>query len=211
MSTRVGKWTGPCDSDWMSGRTAKAATGQKSARTRAAILEAARELFGAMGYDRTTIRDVAQQASIDPSMVIRYFGSKEELFAEAATFDLRMPDLSHVPARTAGVALVRHFLDIWEGKGAVPGMVVLLRSAASSEQAAKRMRSVFTSQVMPAIAKLGSREHAAERAGLIVSQLLGVAFLRHIVRLEPIASASPDVLASRIGPTIQRYLTADLL
>jgi hypothetical protein len=41
--------------------------------------EAAQELFGGQGYERTTVRDVAARASIDPAMVMRYFGSKEGL------------------------------------------------------------------------------------------------------------------------------------
>jgi AcrR family transcriptional regulator len=42
------------------------------------------------------VRDIAAKASIDPALVIRYFGSKDELFVRAAAFDLRMPDLSKV-------------------------------------------------------------------------------------------------------------------
>ena len=56
----------------------------KSARTRSAILDAAQRLFAEHGYDGTTVRDIAAQASIDPAMVIRYFGNKDELFAQAA-------------------------------------------------------------------------------------------------------------------------------
>src|SRR4029434_4340364 len=55
----------------------------KSQRTRAAILQAAQELFATQGYERTTVRDVAARAAIDPAMVMRYFGSKEGLFARA--------------------------------------------------------------------------------------------------------------------------------
>ncbi|MFZ1103905.1 MAG: helix-turn-helix domain-containing protein, partial [Hyphomicrobiaceae bacterium] len=65
----------------------------KSERTRAAILTAARELFAAHGYERTTVRDIAARASIDAAMVMRYFGSKDALFARAADFDLRLPSL----------------------------------------------------------------------------------------------------------------------
>ena len=57
----------------------------KSDRTRAQILAAAQALFAEHGYQNTTIRDVAARASIDPAMVIRYFQSKDELFARAAT------------------------------------------------------------------------------------------------------------------------------
>ena len=80
------------------------------------ILAAARELFAAQGYERTTVRDIAARAEIDPALVIRYFGSKDGLFARAAVFDLRLPDLARRwTAPASGEALVRHFLDVWEG------------------------------------------------------------------------------------------------
>jgi AcrR family transcriptional regulator len=183
---------------------------KKGERTKATILEAARELFGAVGYERTTIRDVADRAEIDPSMVIRYFVSKERLFAEAADFDLRLPDLSSVDRDNAGAVLVRHFISIWEGERAVPGMVVLLRSASSSEEAAQRMRSVFGKQVMPAIAHLAGGADAKQRAGLIAAQLLGLAFARYIMELPPLSTAKPDALISWVAPSVQRYLTGDL-
>ena len=66
----------------------------KSDRTRAHILEAARLLFAEHGYEGASIRDVAARASIDPAMVIRYFHSKDELFARAAVVDLQLPALS---------------------------------------------------------------------------------------------------------------------
>jgi AcrR family transcriptional regulator len=83
----------------------------RSQPTRDGILEAARRLFGEEGYDRTTIRSIAAAADIHPSMVMRYYGSKEGLFAAAATFDLELPDLSKVPKRDMGTTLVRHFLN----------------------------------------------------------------------------------------------------
>ena len=64
----------------------------KSDRTRSAILDAARRIFAKEGYERSTIRDIAAAAAIDPAMVIRYFHSKEELFGRIADFDLRLPD-----------------------------------------------------------------------------------------------------------------------
>ena len=66
----------------------------KADRTRAAILAAAQKLFAGQGYELTTVRDIAAIADIDPAMVIRYFGSKDELFARAAVFNLKLPDLS---------------------------------------------------------------------------------------------------------------------
>ena len=88
----------------------------KSIRTREAIEAAARELFAINGFDRTTVRDIGARAGIDPSMIIRYFGSKDALFARVAMPDLRLPDLSGVESDRIGETLVRHFLAQWEGE-----------------------------------------------------------------------------------------------
>lgn len=77
-------------------------------------MTAARERFATEGYERATVRAIAADAGIDPAMVMRYFGSKERLFAAAAEFDLRLPDLAAVPADEIGAVLVGHFLDRWE-------------------------------------------------------------------------------------------------
>ena len=61
----------------------------RSRPARDAILAAARRRFADEGYDRATVRAIAGDAGVDPSMVIRYFGSKRELFTAAAEFDLR--------------------------------------------------------------------------------------------------------------------------
>src|SRR3982751_4720232 len=111
----------------------------KSDRTRAQILEAARRLFSEHGYDGTSIRDVAAQASIDPAMVIRYFHSKDELFARAAVVDLQLPD-QRIDPTAIGETLIRRFLVNWEGQANGPGMIILLRSAASNEHAADKVR-----------------------------------------------------------------------
>src|SRR5437899_8096615 len=94
--------------------TGTPAGGRWSDRTRSAILTAARERFAAVGYERATIRAIAADAAIDPALVMRYYGNKERLFAAAATFDLRLPNLAALPRGAVGGALVTHFLDRWE-------------------------------------------------------------------------------------------------
>ena len=175
---------------------------RKSDRTRAAILDAAQKLFAQHGHDRTTVRDIAAKASIDPALVIRYFGSKDELFVRAAAFDLRMPDLSKVKRSQIGDTLIRRFLELGEG---FTGMTVLLRSAASNDYAASRVRELFAAQVLPAFARVGSRADAAERAGVVASQLLGLALCRYILKIPPVAEMSAEEIVKHIGPTIQRY------
>ena len=175
---------------------------RKSDRTRAAILDAAQQLFAKYGHDRTTVRDIAAKASIDPALVIRYFGSKDELFVRAATFDLRLPDLGKIKRSQIGETLIRRFLEVGEG---FSGMTVLLRSAASNEYAAGRVRELFATQILPAFERVGSRASAGERAGLVASQLIGLALCRYILRISPVTEMSPEDIVKHVGPTIQRY------
>lgn len=181
-------------------------TARRSDETRARILRAARGSFAADGYERTTIRAVAAKADIDPSMVMRYFGSKDGLFAAAASFDLRLPDLGVLPRQKLGAALVRHFLARWEGDMSDNALRVLLRTAASHDSAAERMREIFRSQLVPALASVVPKKEAAARAGLVATQMLGLAFCRYVLRLPGIADLGHDAIAARLGPTIQRYL-----
>ncbi len=181
----------------------------KSIRTREAIEAAARELFSINGFDRTTVRDIGARAGIDPSMIIRYFGSKEQLFARVAAPNLGIPALDPAAPELIGESLVRHFLDQWEGESAGGGLPVLLRSAASNEDAAQRLRDIFRSQVFPAIARLGTPESAPTRAGLVASQLLGLAMTRYVLLLPPMVAMQAEEVIRTIGATVQRYATGD--
>ncbi|RIV36435.1 TetR/AcrR family transcriptional regulator [Micromonospora radicis] len=179
---------------------------RRSDATRAAILRAAQARFAADGYDRATIRAIAADARIDPSMVMRYYGSKEGLFAAAAEFDLCLPDLSGVPAERLGEALVGHFLSRWEGDDTLPA---LLRTASTNPGAAERVREIFTGQLAGAVARLvDDPTQALRRAGLVASQLLGVALTRYVLRLPPVVDMSPADLHAWLAPTVQRYLRA---
>ncbi len=182
-------------------------TTTKSERTRAAILAAARELFAAQGYERATVRDIAARAEIDPAMVIRYFGGKEALFVRAVDFDLGMPDLADLPSGERGPAIVRHFLEVWEGEGGNGGLAILLRSAASNPVAAEKLREVFAVQVAPVLARaLGGVPDAAARAGLVSSQLLGLALCRYVLELPPVVAMPPERIVRELGLTVERYL-----
>ena len=177
---------------------------RRSDATRAAILGAARARFGADGYERATIRAIASDAGIDPAMVMRYYGNKEKLFAAAADFDLRMPDLTGTPADDYGRTLAQHFVHRWEADDT---FLALLRAAVSNEPARDRMRQIFAEQIGPLAAAVCPPGEAPTRAGLVASQALGMAFCRYALRLPPLVAMSADELVGWLAPTIQRYLT----
>lgn len=181
----------------------------KSARTRARILAAARNEFAERGFRGATVRTIAGQAEIDPSMVIRYFGSKAQLFEAASEIDLRIPDLTSVPRSRVGVTLVRHFMARWESED--DSLLLLLRSSTVDERAAERLRGMFQRQLTPALAAVIDDAGEVEaRVGLVATQMLGLALTRHLLKLPPVAGMSVDQVVAHLAPTVQRYLRAPL-
>ncbi|MGW1835687.1 TetR/AcrR family transcriptional regulator [Streptomyces sp. BBFR2] len=179
---------------------------RRSDATRAAILTAARERFAADGYERATIRAIARDAGIDPSMVMRYYGNKEGLFAAASAIDLHAEELAAVPREEMGARLVRHFLERWECDETLTGM---LRVGVTNEAGAERMRGVFRDQMGPVIARVcPAPEEAPRRAALVASQILGMALCRYVLRLPPAVDLGRDEIVAWTAPVVQRYLTA---
>lgn len=178
---------------------------RRSDATRATILAAARERFAADGYERATIRAIAADAHIDPAMVMRYYGSKEQLFAAAAAFELQLPDLADVATDRVGSTLVEHFMHRWEGDDT---LVALLRASLTNAVAAERMREIFDEQVRQVAAMIvPDPPEAATRAGLVASQMLGMALSRYVLRLPPVVALTEAQIVGWLGPTVQRYLT----
>ena len=178
----------------------------RSQPTRDRILDAARRLFASRGYERTTIRAVADAAEINVSLVMRYYGSKEALFAQAAKIDLGVPDLAAVPRESRGAAIITSFLDRWEGKGASDELPALLRAAATHELSRQRLIEVIIVQAGREVGGTVSPEQLDERLGLIITQLSGLAFSRFILKHPLVVALGREAIIRRLGATVQRYL-----
>ncbi|MQY23420.1 TetR/AcrR family transcriptional regulator [Nocardia macrotermitis] len=182
-------------------------TARRSDATRAAILAAARHRFAQDGFRKATIRAIAADAAIDPSMVMRYYGSKEGLFDAALEIDLELPDLGVVQQDSLGETIARRFLELWETPPGDEILLTLLRSAVTDDEVGKRAQRIFAGQIMPMVLRVGDPADAPRRAGLIASQVLGVALCRYVLRLEPMVAMTPAELTASIAPVLQRYLT----
>lgn len=179
---------------------------EQGVATRARIVAAARQRFAADGYERATIRAIAADACVDPSLVMRYYGNKQGLFVAAAEIELRIPDLGHLPRARAGAALVEHFLDRWEGDDI---LLALLRTAATNERAAERMRTIWMTQPIPALAALGmAPRSAATPIALINALFLGFAYSRYVLKFPPLARMRRAEIVRWLGPVVQHYLGA---
>jgi hypothetical protein len=82
----------------------------------------------------------------------------------------------------------------------------VIRSVVASEQAAGLLREFVGREVLGRVAAALEVDQPRLRASLAGSQLVGLAILRYVVKLEPVASATADELAAWVGPTLQRYL-----
>lgn len=182
---------------------------ERSHPARQAILTAARQRFTRDGYERTTIRSVAADAKVDPSMVMRYYRSKDGLFSAAVDVDLHLPDVTGLPLDRIARVLAGHFVNRWEGELADEAIMLLLRSAVTNPAAAERMRTVFARQVVGVVgAALPGSPDAELRAALVSTQLLGVALTRYILQLPPIVALDPDSLINLITPLLDHVLRA---
>jgi AcrR family transcriptional regulator len=182
--------------------------------TRQDILAAARESFAAHGFDGTSVRGVAASAGVDPALVRRFFGSKEDLLIAALTATMspgqRLQDTLAHPVQNLGEHLVDYFLTVWDEDPNQTVMLGMLRSACTNERAAELLRGFIAGQVLTTLQQVLDPREAQPRAALIASQLVGLAIVRYLIQIEPLASASADELKTLIGPTLQRYLTGDL-
>lgn len=183
--------------------------------TRQRILETARHLFANLGYDRTTIRQVAEKAQVDPALVVYYFGSKEGLFRAAVAWPVDMEQaarqvLAGDPAKL-GERLARLLCQIWEDKTTRHPLTVILRNAVQHEEAARLMSEFMAKEMVARAASFTKDSLGPLRGALVHSTLAGLVLNRYLLQIEPLASAPVEVVAQAVGPTIQRYLTGKIL
>lgn len=177
------------------------------------MLDAARSLFAEVGFERATIRGIAARAGVDPALVHYFFGSKEELlratlvlpFDPEAVFAVLDEDPGD-----EGRALVARVLQLWGQPQVRERFTALLRAAVSREEATVALRELLTRELVRRLAGRVGTDDAPLRAGLVASQLAGLAMTRFVVGIEPITAASDAQLVAAVGPTIQRYLTGDI-
>jgi AcrR family transcriptional regulator len=182
--------------------------------TRESILDAARAAFGAHGYDRTTIRSIASDAGVDPALVHHYFGTKADVFAAAVQYPASPSDvvarLTAAGPQGMGAALASFLIQLAEDPARRASVLALVRSAVVQDEAAGMLREFISRVVLGAVApQLPYPEQEARlRLELAVSHLIGLVLVRHVVKLEPLASAPAADVIDRIAPVIQQYFDA---
>ncbi|MCV7219533.1 TetR/AcrR family transcriptional regulator [Mycolicibacterium elephantis] len=185
--------------------------------SRDAVLAAAKKRFATEGYEKTTLRAIARDSHVDPAMVLYLFGSKADLFRESLRLIVHPDEL--VAAFTGeadddpdiGTRIVRAYMRIWDQPDTGPSMVAMLQSATSNSDAHEAFREFMQNYVLTAVSGvLGGDDKARLRAMLAGSQLVGMAMLRYVMKVPPLATLPGDEVVRLIAPTVTRYLSTDL-
>lgn len=183
--------------------------------TREAILSAARQAFADRGYDGASIRQIATGAGVDPALVHHYFGAKDQLFLAAMEAPIDpgelLPKVFEGGLDGVGERLVRAFLGVWDSPAGAPA-AALVRSAMQHEWSGRMLREFLVTQILRRASRALNLDpaEAPKRAALVATQMIGLAMIRYILKLEPLASMDQDEVVRSIAPNVQRYLADPL-
>lgn len=173
--------------------------------TQRAIAEQAQRLFHEHGFSGASIRDIASAAGVDPSIVIRHFHSKAELFARVIGFDTYFRPQLDGPLDTMGERLVAYLLAP-EHAEMRRTFTVLLRAA---DHAVLRQELVAAmSRLM--VEELGARLEGADamtRAWLVSAQLMGLVQAWDAIEPESSTGDGRSRLVRLYGAAVQQLIT----
>jgi AcrR family transcriptional regulator len=182
-----------------------------SGDTRQEILDAARKTFAEVGFDRARLRLIADEAGVDPSLIVHFFGSKRELYERAiaappahVAATAALPSDLHELAERAVVEVLT-YLDRMDVRSA---FVAEIRSASDlAETCAIFDRYVF----LPVNAYLFDRDDSVGadlRYALVRAQFRGLVSMRYVSPVEPVASASVEEVAREYAKAIVPLIAA---
>jgi AcrR family transcriptional regulator len=178
------------------------------------ILDAAVSEFAEFGYEKATIRGIARRAEVDPALVHHYFTNKQQLFATAVRLPVDpakiLQEVVSAGPDQIGETLVHALTRSWESEDARRPFISLLRSTVSNEQAVEMVRGFITEALVGQIAGQLGRPHARLRAAMVGAQIVGLAMLRYVIKVEPLAAAPLEQVIPALASTAHRDLTADL-
>jgi AcrR family transcriptional regulator len=175
--------------------------------TKGMIIDTARAEFHEHGYNASTIRSIARRAQVDPALIYHYFKDKAALYASTLSLPADPQHIMQevqVTASSPGARLVAGFLAQWETRDE-PGksFVNMVQAISSSPEAARSLREFLSDRIW---APLAENEQARWRTAVISAQLMGIAWNRYVIHAEPLASATLQEVAERVGPVIESMM-----
>ena len=172
--------------------------------TRDLIARHARDMFGQRGYAATSVRAIAAAAGIDPALVIRYFGSKEELFLHVTGLaDHPGPELRE-PRATLGTRLVASVLSP-ERAGMRRAFMTMIQ-ASGYDRVRASLQETTGRLFIDRLAQFLEGPDAQLRAYLIGAQILGIIQGWTLIVPESLTEADLDRTIDLYGRSIQQLI-----
>jgi AcrR family transcriptional regulator len=181
--------------------------------TKSKIGKIASKQFSEIGYEKTTIRSVAEASGVDPKLVMHYFGNKEKLFASTMSLPheaaAAMTLLSLVPKRQWGSRISDL---VWLSKKAKSNkvMVGIIRASASEDKAAEMLREFYAENLFnPMLAAL-KVDNQEIRSVMLSSLMVGYTFNNEILDLFEHLGVSDKKTKALFAKTVQTILTTEI-
>ena len=190
-------------------KTSATARRRNATATREAILASARAAFVRAGYDGVGVREIAAGAGVTAMLVNRYFGSKEQLFAEVTAATMRAPRIitqEIIQSPNAGENVAAALINLTKsGDTPLDGFLITLHSA-SSERAAEIGRKQVEEHHQKVLTAALRGKLAPQRAALVLSLIAGVQVMRQMIGLSALAEIDPAVLIKILAPLFQQLI-----
>jgi AcrR family transcriptional regulator len=186
-----------------------------SGSSRQKILEVARLAFPANGYAGTSLRGIARDAGVDPSLIVQFFGSKAGLFGAVVEwpFDASQigAQIRAIPPEQVGEYAARVFIGHWDRDEHRNPIISLIHAALADPTAAAMLSEFITVNLtVPMVERVGG-DRPRFRAALLASQLIGFGLSRYALAFDALTSAPNEDLVVALGATLQHTCTAPLI
>ncbi len=175
---------------------------RNAAATREAILKAANRRFSAESYDQVGMRDVARDVGVDPALISRYFGSKEELFVAVLEDCGNGSSITEGPRETFGERMAHDLVYGPKKEGKLEWLLILLRSISSPKAAEIVQRNSRNRFYQPFTDWVGGPD-AIVRARLAGAFMMGLAISRDITGGFDMTPAECEAMCRRLAGLLQ--------
>ena len=110
------------------------------------------------------------------------------------------------PGTDFAVRLLRRFLALCESPRTRAAMLRMVKGSVGGARAGRVLYQVVNRVAVNPVARATGVQASALRLELVASQLIGLAMLRYVLEVEPMASASVDEVVALAAPSIRAAL-----
>ena len=168
------------------------------------LLDAGAKLFAEHGYQRTTLRMLAETADCDPALVAYHFGSKRGLFAQVAALLLSPAEVVQRalpgPPELLGERLVGQVIVAWEDPETGPRLARLVHAALEDPRVLTAFHEYVDAEISHRLVEYFGGPHARDRTASVLTLIVGVIFGRYVIKTDALAQLPAERYRRALAP-----------